>query len=438
MKFLFMSKSGDSLPLATRVEDEGNEVAVHIWGPHSDCLGAGIVHLVDKWQLKAERADVIVFDMVGRGRVADQLRSSGKLVVGASTESDRLELDRSYGTTVMKAHGIAIPRTQTFKSFMDGIAYARQRKERLVFKPSLNQPCVMTYVADSSDDMVEQLKFFRSRAVGPAVEFELQDVVDGIEVSTEGWFSGGQFVRPFNATMEEKRLFDGGHGPQTGCMGNTVWHWNVECPPAAAKTLLKLESFLKRNSYCGPLDINTIVHADGTMCGLEFTARMGYSAIYSFVNLLDCEVGKFLHDCAAGTLRSFDVHDGFSTAVRLSVPPWPHSEDATEAEGVPIQGVTPANEGQVFLLDVYLDGDALRIAGSDGVVAEAVGRGSTVGQSARSAYSVVRQLSIPNVQYRSDIGDRAAAQVPLLKAMGFMEDTKHGTVQQEDRAAGGA
>jgi phosphoribosylamine-glycine ligase len=57
-------------------------------------------------------------------------------------------------------------------------------------------------------------------------------------------------------------------------------------------------------------------------------------------------------------------------------------------------------------------------AGDYVLVAHAIG--DTILQAKRGAYSVLKQLTLPNSpMYRTDIGDRLKKQLPLLQAMGY-------------------
>jgi phosphoribosylamine-glycine ligase len=91
-----------------------------------------------------------------------------------------------------------------------------------VFKPNggQEQDTATTYVSKSSDDMLRYLD--KLGTITKGVEFILQEVVNGTEVSVEGWFNGEDFYF-INGTLEEKKFMEGNKGPNTGCAGNLVW-----------------------------------------------------------------------------------------------------------------------------------------------------------------------------------------------------------------------
>ncbi len=108
-KFLFVSYDGLIGDIAWRVLLEGNEVRYSVKNPIDQEVGAGFVPMVDDWRAEVDWADVIVFDdVLGMGTEAARLREQGKLVVGGTPYTDRLEDDRSFGQEELRKHGIPI------------------------------------------------------------------------------------------------------------------------------------------------------------------------------------------------------------------------------------------------------------------------------------------------------------------------------------------
>ncbi|KKN05354.1 hypothetical protein LCGC14_1088180 [marine sediment metagenome] len=234
--FLFISKQGDGCALANRIMSEGHRSILYINVKKNRRVGDGIVEkssiseeliLRDgrvRWgildQLLKTNPDVVVMDMVGRGfgKVAERIRELGVPVVGGSVFGNTVELNRPYGSQVMKMMGIPVPETHVFNGFPEAIRFIESSKGAYVYKPSGNKPTHTTYVANGKEDMVGMLKHYS----GQRGEFGLQKRVSGIEVSTELWFNGKEVLN-VNHTMEEKSLMDNGIGAKTGSMGSVVW-----------------------------------------------------------------------------------------------------------------------------------------------------------------------------------------------------------------------
>jgi phosphoribosylamine--glycine ligase len=363
-------------------------------------------------ELNIESGDMVIFDMVGGGRGADKLINKGIYVVGASGLTDKLELDREFGMRFMKKHGIPIPPS----IFVDTIDEAKQivqkTGKRYVFKPDGNQPTDLTYVSHDAEDMLNMLDYFQEK-VPDETDFVLQEFVEGIEMSTEGFFNGSKFLHPLNSTFEAKRFMDGDLGPNTGCAGNVVWFWDRETSDKLYSMLFEsMEEELAKSGYIGPVDINAIWTEKGPY-GLEFTARFGYDAIQCSSRLIDMELGEFLHELR--NLEEVPINNSsYAMSVRVSIPPYPSEGDIPE---IPID-LAEAPTDNIYLSDVYLKDGNLRCAGQDGYVVCVAEDGKRLNQLTSRVYEIADQLEIPSKQYRLDISDRvekdrAAIQVIL-------------------------
>ena len=400
MKFVLISKDGDFLPLLKRIENEGNEVVAYVDAEHP--LYENMIPQVDNaLELKLDKDDVIIFDMVGAGAAADRVGASMPNVLGGGSINDRIELDRKFGTDFMAKHGINTPPTWEFDTIDKTRKFVEEHPERYVFKPNGNLETDLTYVSSSAEDLLAVLPYLEER-IPEGTEFELQQFVEGVEMSTEAWFNGERFLQPINSTMEEKKFMVGNVGPATGCMGNVVWSWDKKTSQFLYEYLFQpLEADLKKAGYLGPLDINGIWNGDG-IHALEFTARFGYDAIQAYSRLIRMPLGEFLRD-----LRKLDKMpvstSELALAVRVSIPPFPSDGDVPK---VPVRGLDDPDK--IYLSDVYFDKDLemYRCAGSDGYILSVCANGPTVASCQAQAYPVIESLEIPNKQYRVDIGER--------------------------------
>lgn len=429
MKFVFVSDSGDSLPIAMRVSGEGHVVVMMI---ESDAVrkarvGEGLVTLGPKPTLDAilgEKPDCVVFDMVGFGELAGALRAARVPVFGAALWADIVELNRPYGTALMTACGIGTPPTFVFKRISDAIERVRSKPARYVVKFSGNLPTHTTYVSRGPEDMLGMLEHMRD-VFGDEHEGELQDFIEGVEVSCEGWFNGTQFVEPFNITFEEKKFLDGGRGPNTGCMGNVVFAISGR-PRLVREGIARVEQVLRKSDYRGPLDLNQIVTPDG-LYGLEWTARFGYDAIQALLEGYRGEIGELLYGVATGTLKQMEIVRHPLIAVRLTVPPYPHGAygegvwSCVQAEvDVPVIGINDANAKHIWPAGLRREGGRYIGCAPDGNILTVTAWGSTVREARRRVYRTVENLVIPDVQYRTDIGERVERDLARLREWGWL------------------
>ncbi|MBU0536466.1 MAG: phosphoribosylamine--glycine ligase, partial [Nanoarchaeota archaeon] len=125
-KFLFISWDALISDIAWIILKQGHEAKYHIRNPELKDVADGFVPKVEKWEDEVDWADIIVFDdVLGQGTIAKKLRDMGKLVVGGSPYTDRLEDDRAFGQEELKKFGINIIPYRDFKSFDDAISFVK-------------------------------------------------------------------------------------------------------------------------------------------------------------------------------------------------------------------------------------------------------------------------------------------------------------------------
>ena len=427
-KFLFVSYTGLIADIAWQTLKEGHEAKLHIETPEEREIADGFVPKSADWRNDVDWADVVVFDdVLGMGAMAEELRKGGKLVVGGSAYTDRLEDDRGFGQQELKSAGVSIIPQENFTSFDDAIAYVGANPNRYVIKPSgeAQNNKRLLFVGEEEDgrDVVQVLSDYKRMWSEKIKEFQLQRRVVGIEVAVGAFFNGKEFVLPICVNFEHKKLFPGDIGPATGEMGTSMF-WSDPNRIFNA-TLKKMETKLAEERYTGYIDINCIVNGNG-IYPLEFTSRFGYPCISIQQEGLLTPIGELLHKLADGSITRLRARSGFQVGVQIVVPPFPYRDmetfDSTSRDAV-ILFKTPNREG-LHIEDVKaVDGEWL-VTGSTGVVLVCCGTGPTMKQAQRQAYHRVKNVMIPNMYYREDIGDRWFEEdSDRLHAWGYLRDT---------------
>src|SRR3990172_7905015 len=178
-KFLFVSLEGLIGDTAWQVVKEGHDVKYFIKNEQERDIADGFVHKTDDWKKEIEWADVIVFDdVLGMGKHAQQLRQQGKLVIGGTEYTDKLEDDRTFGQEELKKFGINIIPFQEFTSFDDAITYVTANPNRYVIKPSGEAQNIkrFLFVGEEEDgkDVIQMLMAHKKAANGKIKIFQLQ------------------------------------------------------------------------------------------------------------------------------------------------------------------------------------------------------------------------------------------------------------------------
>jgi phosphoribosylamine--glycine ligase len=409
-RFLFVSYDGLIADAAWQVVKEGHDVQLHISNVEEQGIAEGFVPRSADWRADAERADVIVFDdVLGHGTLADELRRAGKRVVGGTPYTDKLEDDRAFGQNELKAAGVPIITQANFTSFDDAITFVKDNPHRYVIKPSGEAQNYkrLLFVGEEEDgrDVIQVLEDYQRAWAGKIREFQLQRRIMGVEVATGAFFNGRAFVPPVCVNFEHKKLFPGDIGPSTGEMG-TAMFWS-EPNKIFNATLKKMEPKLAEERYVGYIDINCIVNGNG-IYPLEFTARFGYPTISIQQEGLLTPLGEMFLKLAEGTIDRLRSRSGFQVGVRIVVPPFPFNDPETfegSSRDAVILFKTPSRDG-FHIEDVKTVNGEWLVTGTSGVVLIVCGTGASMKQAQRQAYNRVRNVMIPNMYYREDIGDR--------------------------------
>jgi len=423
-KFLFNSLTGLIGDIAWQVSKEGHEVRYFIKEERERDIADGFVAKSDNLEKDTEWADIVIFDdTLGQGEKAQEVRAMGKKVVGGTAYTDRLEDDRSFGQEELKKAGVNIIPYKEFDSFDDAVEHVVQNPGRYVIKPSGEAQNVKRrlFVGEEEDgqDVIRMLEAYKKAFSDEIKVFQLQRRVTGVEVAVGAFFNGKQFVHPINVNFEHKKLFPGNLGPPTGEMGTSMF-WSMP-NQLFNQTLQKMEPKLAEEGYVGYIDVNCIVNGNG-IYPLEFTSRFGYPTISIQQAGMTTPIGQFFWELSSGHDPKLRVKSGFQIGVRIVVPPFPFDDKETfesfSKNGAIVFKKPPADEYHIE--DVKQVNGQWMVAGTSGVVLVVVGLGQTMKQAQAQVYSRIKNVLIPNMYYRTDIGDRWDEDSDRLHSWGIL------------------
>lgn len=421
-KFLFISWESLSGDLALQIKKEGHEVKIFLQ-EKTDAY-EGLLDRIPDWKAHVDWADVVVFDDTGFGKDAEQLRKTGKLVVGGSIYTDRLEDDREFGQTEMKRAGMSILPYWNFNDYDTALAFIRENPGMYVYKPSgLIHSDLKGFLFigkdDDGKDLYEILESNKMMLAKKIKQFQLQKFVSGVEIAVSAIFNGVDFLSPIFINFEHKRIFPGDIGPFTGEMGTSAF-W-TEPNYLFRATLERMKEGLVASGYTGFIDINCIVNGRG-IYPLEFTCRFGYPTISIQMEGVTSEWGDFLFALAQKQSYDLKVKKGFLIGVVCATPPYPYN-DKLVAEVYHDLSILfkKQNRDGVHLGDVKLVGDDWRVAGDTGYALVVTGSGATMGEARRQAYARIDNIMLQNMFYRTDIGSSWPEDSDRLQTWGYLK-----------------
>ena len=385
-------------------------------------VGRGLVERVNDWASSMRWADLVILGSLGYfGSTFDKWKEAGVPVIGAPGEVGSWELDRLAGMRMFERAGIPIPDYRQCRTIDEALACLERQgdDEGVALKPCGDiSDKSLSFVAKSKAEALWRLARWRKQGKRFEHGLILQQLVKGTEFAVGAWIGPNGFAPGIEENFEEKRVFAGGLGPNSGEAGTVIRL--VSKSKLFDQVLKPFEDELASLGYVGNIDINTIVDDDGNAFPLEWTVRFGYPAV-NIETALHKDPIQFLAGLAAGDPPSSRKLNEISVGVVCALPPFPFGhENRHETVGVPIWWVTPAIENSLHLAMAQVEDGELHTAGS--YVLVATGTGPTVVEARNHAYRVLNRLDIPASPFwRTDIGGRLRAGLPKLQAHGFAE-----------------
>lgn len=417
MRFLGVGNSCDLGDMYLRLLAKGHEVRVFASELSEHGTMVGMLPFVSDyrtqldWIREAGADGFIVFETAEHGAEQDALRADGFFVIGGCAYGDKLENDRGFGQRALAEIGLATVATRHFTEFDTALRFLREQPGRYVFKLDGSEAgSWRNYVGQAADgaDMIALLNSQQHRLERAGLRnqsFLLMDYVEGVEVGVGAYFDGEQFMTPACIDWEHKRFFVGDLGELTGEMGTLVSY--RDSAPLFDKTLARLAPALRDAGYVGYINLNTIVNERGIF-PLELTCRFGYPG-FAILDALQLDGWDDLFCALRDKRGSFRTADGFAIGVVLTVPPYPYRHGYAEiSRGLPVSfspSLSAQERAHLHFGEVAMDEGQLVTSGVIGYTMVTTGTGLTVEEAQQHAYALARQVHVPNLRYRTDIGD---------------------------------
>jgi phosphoribosylamine--glycine ligase len=440
LRILIVDQGGTSLAFALRCVKAGHAVRVFImpYEKNSQEVGDGFkgIEKVDNWVASAKWADLIwcTFNDAFIPKL-DSLRKAGIKVFGPCEKSAALEIKRSDGLNFLESAGVEVPSYKKFNSLYEAEAYVRKTEKRYVFKTlGDNDDKAMSYVSKTPADMIARLQRWQKLDMNTKGQVILQEFVPGVEFAVSRWMGVDGFLAPINENFEHKKLLSGDCGPNCGEAGTIAKY--VSTSLLSESVMDPLEQALLKMGHLGAIDVNCIVDGDGKAWPLEFTSRPGWPIFNIMLALHKGDPAQWMLDACNGK-DTLEVSPQVGCGVVVGIPDYPYSNKSrVEKTGIPIYGVTDKNRQYLAPQSVKMAKQPVMEAQKvvekdmwttvDDYLMVVTGVGKNVRQATQRAYTTLKDIHVPDMLYRDDIGEKLEDQLKTLHPLGYATEFQYG------------
>ncbi|OFI49289.1 phosphoribosylamine--glycine ligase [Floricoccus tropicus] len=337
--------------------------------------------------------------------IVDDFEKEGLKIFGPRKAAAQIEGSKDFAKQLMDKYDIPTGSYKTFTDPNEAKDYIKSQGAPIVIKADGLAAGKGVVVAETEDqaieaveDMLESNKFGQSGA-----KVVIEEFLAGEEFSLLAFVKGAD-VYPMVISQDHKRAFDGDKGPNTGGMGaySPVPQIPQSMVDTAVETVLKPAAngmLLDGKEFTGILYAGLIATTDGPKV-IEFNARFGDPETQVVLPRLDSSLAQIIDDLLNDRVPQIEWNDDITLGVVVAADGYPNDYK----KGMEI----PKFDNQD--IQVYYAG----VAREDGKLVSSGGRiflveasGNSLEDAQNKIYSALKEVSLPDMFYRSDIGDKA-------------------------------
>ncbi len=347
--------------------------------------------------------------------VVDDFRAHGLRIFGPTRAAAQLESSKAFSKDFMRRHGIPTAAYETFSDRAAAHAYVDQLGAPLVVKADGLAAGKGVVVATSKeeahaavDDMLGGNTLGVAHNEGGA-RVVIEKFLHGEEASFIV-MCDGKNVLALASSQDHKRLQDGDQGPNTGGMG-AYSPAPVVTPDVHARVMRDIILPTVRGMdqdgipFTGFLYAGLMIDEGGKPRTLEFNCRMGDPETQPILMRLKSDLLDVMLAATSGRLDEVELQ--WDRRAALGVVMAAGGYPLSPRKGDLITGLPkPAEELMVFHAGTVAEGDQLKTSGGRVLCVTALA--DSVKQAQVKAYDAARGIHFDGVQYRRDIGHRAA------------------------------
>jgi len=418
MNVLIIGSGGREHALAWKVAQSSRLAKLYIapGNAGTDACGENVLmdirdHAIVIGFCKEKQIDLVIVgpEIPLAAGIVDALSGSGIRCFGPKQAAAQIEASKVFAKDFMARHRIPTARYATFTQLEEAIRYLESVDYPVVIKASGLAAGKGVVLPDTFEEAKSTLEnILVDKAFGDAgSEVVIEERLNGKEVSLMA-FTDGITVVPMLPAQDHKRLLDGDRGPNTGGMGAYAPApiFTADMMKDAIESVLEPAVDAMRmdgTPFVGVLYAGLILNESG-LSVLEFNSRFGDPETQVVLPLLETDLLDIADACVNGTLADVDISwkDGAAVCVVLASKGYPE-----KVESGKFATIEALPENMVcFHAGTKMDNNG-NVITAGGRVFGLTAWATNIASAIDTVYTNVTNVSFEDVQYRTDIGQRA-------------------------------
>lgn len=343
--------------------------------------------------------------------IVDQFKKEQIPIFGPTAATAQLEGSKVFAKEFMKQNNIPTGEYAAFTNFDEACAYINSKPVPIVIKADGLAAGKGVIIAQTHDEAVQCAEHMLSGdSFGRAgTRIVVEEFIKGEEASFICMVDG-EHVLPMASSQDHKARDEGDVGPNTGGMGayspapivDEKIHQRIldEIIYPTVKGLAK-----QGIPYTGFLYAGVMIDAQSNPYVLEFNCRFGDPETQPIMMRMQSDLVELCLAALKKQLNQKNIQwdDRPALGVVLAAGGYPEKYE----KGLIIHGLTQIESSatKVFHAGTKLQNNSVITNGGRVLCATALG--GNIGNAQSLAYELAKQISWPNMYYRSDIGYRA-------------------------------
>ena len=340
--------------------------------------------------------------------LVDKLNDKGFRAFGPKAAAAEIEASKAFSKEFMARHSIPTASHKTFSDFYKALEYVKAGKFPTVIKAdglALGKGVIIAEnLAEAEVALKDMLLDKRFGSAGNNVVIE--EFLAGYEASVLA-FCDGTTVVPMVSAEDNKRVFDGEVGPNTGgmgCVSPSLKYTDDVAKKAMEQIFIPTVNGLKKEGrdFKGVIYFGLIIDFYGNPKVIEYNARFGDPETQVVLPRLNSDLLEIFDACIDGILDRLDIKWNNNTAICVCLASGGYPGDIEKGFNIEIGKLDSA-------IDIYHAGTSLsggKLVTSGGRVLGVCAQGKNLDEARATAYKNIEKIKFNKMHYRKDIGTK--------------------------------